>query len=96
MLRVLTVSSQNERANADRLAQLIQNAWPGILSTQTERVTVAAGLKLVRESDVLVTFDFDEPRRLGPQTLRDGTAWPAVTSKPVQSSSNAKPSIARA
>ena len=76
MLRVLTVSSQNERANADRLAQLIQNAWPGILSTQTERVTVAAGLKLVRESDVLVTFDFDEPRRLEPQTLRDGTTWP--------------------
>jgi hypothetical protein len=76
MLRVLTVSSQNERANADRLAQLIRDAWPGILSTQTERVTVAAGLKLVRESDVLVTFDFDEPRRLEPQTLRDGTTWP--------------------
>ena len=76
MLRVLTVSSQNERANADRLAQLIRDAWPGIFSTQTERVTVAAGLKLVRESDVLVTFDFDEPRRLEPQTLRDGTTWP--------------------
>lgn len=62
MLRVVTVSSRCERENAERIAEVIRTGWPGIESSQNEHVTVAAGLKLVRESDLLVTFDLDRPR----------------------------------
>jgi hypothetical protein len=76
MLRVLTVSSRSERSNADHLARLVIEAWPGIMATQTERVTIAAGLKLVRETDLLVTFEFDAPRAIAPRIRRNGTHWP--------------------
>ena len=75
MLRVVTVSSSFERGNAERLAVLVRAAWPGIESSQTDAVTIAAGLKLVRESDLLVTFAFERPRPMGPVTLRDGSVW---------------------
>ena len=48
MLRVVTVSSAFEKANADRLAALVRAAWPGIDSAPNDEVTIAAGLKLVR------------------------------------------------
>jgi len=66
MLRVVTVSSSFERGNAERLAALVRAAWPGIESSQADEVTIAAGLKLVRESDLLVTFAFERPRPMGP------------------------------
>ena len=75
MLRVVTVSSSFERGNAERLAALVRAAWPGIESSQADEVTIAAGLKLVRESDLLVTFAFERPRPMGPVTLREGTVW---------------------
>ncbi|MGZ5165470.1 MAG: hypothetical protein ACXWCQ_33655, partial [Burkholderiales bacterium] len=62
MLRVVTVSSRCERENAERLAEVIRAGWPGIESSQGDLVTIAAGLKLVRESDLLVTFDLERPR----------------------------------
>ncbi|MGZ3543396.1 MAG: hypothetical protein ACXVAF_19820, partial [Vulcanimicrobiaceae bacterium] len=56
------MSSRCERENAERLAEVIRAGWPGIESSQGDLVTIAAGLKLVRESDLLVTFDLERPR----------------------------------
>jgi len=75
MLRVVTVSSREERANADALAALVRKSWPWIEGSATEHVTIAAGLRLVRESDLLLTFVFDRPRHIGPVTCRDGSLW---------------------
>jgi hypothetical protein len=75
MLRVVTVSSSSERASADALAALVRKSWPWIDGSASEHVTIAAGIKLVRESDVLLTFTFDRPRAVGPVARRDGSLW---------------------
>lgn len=79
MLRVITVSSREERVHADALAALVRRTWPWIDGSPTEHVTIAAGLRLVRESDLLLTFVFDRPRRIGPITRRDGSLWTGET-----------------
>ncbi len=65
MLRVVTVSTSSERANAERLGAMVLAAWPGIESSAHDDVTIAAGIKLVREGDLLVTFDLARPRPTG-------------------------------
>lgn len=60
---MVTVSSVAERENAERLRRLIIAAWPGIDRATNDQVTIAAGIRLVREADLLVTIELENPRR---------------------------------
>ncbi len=62
MLRVIAVSSSNDLPLAKRLAEMVRRAWPGIDADSNDRVTIACGLRLVREIDLLVSIDLAKPR----------------------------------
>lgn len=72
MLRVVTVSTVAERRNAELLAQLVRREWPRIDGSADDTVTIAAGIKLVREGDLLVTFDLSRPRETGHGAVQAG------------------------
>jgi hypothetical protein len=75
MIDVVMVSSREERTNAEALAALVRKTWPWIEGSSAERMTIAAGLRIVRETDLLLTFVFDRPRRVGPILCRSGRSW---------------------
>jgi len=68
----LAILDERERPAAERLERLVRAAWPGIDSAPDDFVGIAAGLRNVREIDLLVVFDLANPRRLGDESVYAG------------------------
>ena len=64
MLRIVKVTSSGEFEAARALAALVEAQWPGITNSQGDLVTIAAGIKSVRELDLLVTIELERPRAM--------------------------------
>ncbi|MDE2483237.1 MAG: hypothetical protein KGN02_13750, partial [bacterium] len=64
MLRIVKVTSSGELEAARALAALVEAQWPGITNSQGDLVTIAAGIKSVRELDLLVTIELERPRAM--------------------------------
>jgi hypothetical protein len=78
MIKIHLVSPENEARVAERLRDLIVQAWPDLAESRRDRIDILVGLRLPADVDVLVILDLDSAREVPPQVRRLGGSSPAA------------------